>query len=194
MFILIGEFKKKHIKLITLLYVVNTMIASTHHLHHLQHSKCITPHVNKHRTTNAFISRVALQKKDRLSIGCANHGCINHGCINSGCINRRSNVISKVGSRDGGALLERNVIININISFEPFYRVILYYSNWDDDKATALKITNAISIIDFNAAMKVVQNAKGYGKAIVVTVIKDDAVLYMNNLKNKGLEVSIDEA
>lgn len=106
----------------------------------------------------------------------------------------RGSVVSRVGPRDGGALLERNVIININISFEPFYRVILYYSNWDDDKTTALKITNAVSIVDFNAATKIVQNAKSHGKAIVVTVIKDDAVLYMNNLKNKGLDVSIDEA
>lgn len=82
----------------------------------------------------------------------------------------------------------------LSFSFEPFYRVILLYSDWDNDKSIAKKISKAVPIVSSVYAVQVARRCRLTGQAIVVTVIKDDAILYMSNLRNQGLRVTIDEA
>lgn len=82
----------------------------------------------------------------------------------------------------------------LSLTFEPFYRVVLVYSDWVNDKPIAQKVRYSVPIITATDAVNVVKRARAQGKAIVVTVIKDDAIMYMNNLKTKGLDVIIDEA
>lgn len=86
------------------------------------------------------------------------------------------------------------MIPGISLQFEPFYRVILVYSEWLNDKSTAQKVRHSVPIITLNDAINVTRRARVEGRSIVVTVIKDDAILYMTNLKNKGLDVILDEA
>jgi len=107
---------------------------------------------------------------------------------------RSSRVVTRAAPIGGGGLLERNVVGNFKFAYEPYYRVILIYSNWVDDKDVAQKVHHSINVLGYNEALRVVRNAHTEGKAIVVTVIKDDAVLYMSNMKNKGLDVVLDEA
>lgn len=85
---------------------------------------------------------------------------------------------------------------SLTFAFEPFYRVILLYSGWsdNDEKEMALRVRKAVPIISFNNAKTIVQRSKIEGRCIVVTVIKDDAVLYSSNLKSKGFDVMLDEA
>ena len=82
----------------------------------------------------------------------------------------------------------------INFAFEPFYRVILLYTNWDNDKPVAKLVSASVPIITNRDAANIVKTCRIEGTAIVVTVLKDDAVLYMTNIKNKGLDCMIDEA
>ena len=81
-----------------------------------------------------------------------------------------------------------------NITFEPFYRVVLIYSEWENDKSVAQKVKISVPIISGADALSVTKRAKQEGRAIVVTVIKEDALTYMNNLRRKGLITEIDEA
>lgn len=87
-----------------------------------------------------------------------------------------------------------STIFNLNISFEPFYRVILVYSNWTDDKDVALRVSQAVPIVKFKNALQIVRNAKSYGNAIIVTVTKYDAISYVKSLELKGLEGIMEEA
>lgn len=82
----------------------------------------------------------------------------------------------------------------ISFTFEPFYRVVLVYNDWINDKPIAQKVRYSVPIISGNDAANVVKRARLKGDAIIVTVIKDDAEKYMSNLKTKGLDVFIDEA
>jgi ATP-dependent Clp protease adapter protein ClpS len=84
--------------------------------------------------------------------------------------------------------------LNLTFTYEPFYRVVLIYSNWTYDKEVAQKVHNAVPVIGFNDALRVVRNAEKDGRAIVITCIKDDANQYVSNLKKKGLDVTIVEA
>lgn len=83
-----------------------------------------------------------------------------------------------------------------DIKFEPFYRVILLYSEWnsDMDKTVAQKVKSAVPIIDAASAKKVVKQCRLQGKSIVTTVVKDEAILHASNLRNKGLKCMLDEA
>ena len=89
---------------------------------------------------------------------------------------------------------ESIMLPGISLQFEPFYRVILVYSDWLNDKPVAQKVRYSVPIITSNDAMNVTRRARVEGRSIIVTVIKDDAILYMTNLKNKGLDVILDEA
>ena len=89
---------------------------------------------------------------------------------------------------------DKVVISGFTFSFEPFYRLILIYSNWASDKITAEKIRASVPIVTFTEALKVTRTAKVDGKAIIATVIKDDAVAYARNLELRGLQVELDEA
>ena len=86
--------------------------------------------------------------------------------------------------------------IDIKVSFESFYRVVLVYNGWTDDKDkdVALKVKQAVDMLSFGEALTRVRNARTEDVAILVTVPKDDAVLYMGNLFKKGLEAQLDEA
>lgn len=86
--------------------------------------------------------------------------------------------------------------IDIKVSFESFYRVVLVYNGWTDDKDkdVALKVKNAVSILSFGEALARVRTARKEDMAILVTVPKEDAILYMGNLFKKGLEAQLDEA
>jgi ATP-dependent Clp protease adapter protein ClpS len=85
---------------------------------------------------------------------------------------------------------------SLTFAYEPFYRVILLYSGWADnnEKEMAYRVHKSVPIITFNNAKNIVQRARVEGRCIVVTVIKDDAVLYSGNLKAKGFDVMLDEA
>lgn len=89
---------------------------------------------------------------------------------------------------------QKILMSGFTFSFEPFYRVILIYNNWSSDKIVAEKIRASIPIITFTEALKVARMAKVDGKAIVVTVIKDDAFMYVRSMEMRGLTVELDEA
>ena len=86
--------------------------------------------------------------------------------------------------------------IDIKVSFESFYRVVLVYNGWTDDmdKDVALKVKQAVDTLSFGEALVRVRTARNEDVAILVTVPKDDAVLYLGNLFKKGLEAQLDEA
>jgi len=88
------------------------------------------------------------------------------------------------------------VSIDIKVSFEPFYRVILLYNGWPDDKDkdVAVKVKTAINMLSFGEALTRVRTARNDETAILVTVPKDDAILYLGNILKKGLEAQLDEA
>lgn len=79
-------------------------------------------------------------------------------------------------------------------SFEPFYRVVLFYSNWEDDRDIAKTVKQCVPIISYSAAKQTVANAKAYGNSIVITALHEDAVKYCRNLLSKGLNVDLMEA
>lgn len=85
-------------------------------------------------------------------------------------------------------------VIMPTFSFEPIYRVLLYYNNWEDDRNVAKIIKQCVPIISYGAAKQVVSNARAYGNSIVVTAMQEDATKYYRNLLSKGLNVDIIEA
>lgn len=90
--------------------------------------------------------------------------------------------------------LKQNKIQNVNISFEEFYRVMLHYSAWSDDKETARKVIQAVSILRMNEAIRIVDSARRYGRSIVTTVPKEEAELYTDNLVRIGLKATLELA
>ena len=88
-----------------------------------------------------------------------------------------------------------NTIMNLNIRFDSFYRVVLIYSNWTDDKATARLVLRAIpSLKTVNTTLHIVRSARSHGKAIVVTAIKDEAKQHVRALARYGLDADLEEA
>jgi hypothetical protein len=85
---------------------------------------------------------------------------------------------------------------SLNISFEPFYRVVLIYNGWKDDKDkdVAIKVKQSIDILSFGESLGRARTARQQSSAILVTVPKDDAHVYVENLVKKGLEAKLDEA
>jgi hypothetical protein len=82
----------------------------------------------------------------------------------------------------------------LNVSFEPFYRVILHYSSWADSNKTAKIVAKAVPIVSFSHALHVVKSAEVYNQAILVTVLKNDAEMYQSRLKMSGYNASIESA
>jgi ATP-dependent Clp protease adapter protein ClpS len=99
----------------------------------------------------------------------------------------RMNMDSPISSKS-------NTIININFSYEPFCRVILVYSNWIEDKLTAALVVNAVPKLPYNDAIRIVRSAHINGSAIVVTVLRQEAAIYADNLLKKGLDCFLEEA
>lgn len=87
-----------------------------------------------------------------------------------------------------------DVAPKFSFSFEPYYRVILVYSNWTNDKPIGKLVSASIPIITEKHATNVVRRTRIEGRAIIVTVLKNEALTYMQNIKNKGLDCVIDEA
>lgn len=80
------------------------------------------------------------------------------------------------------------------ISFEPIYRIVLYFTQWNDNTEIARRIVKSVPIIRVAEAMRISQNAASYGTAIVITAPLSDAQVYLNRLTNEGLKVSLDVA
>lgn len=83
---------------------------------------------------------------------------------------------------------------SLRISFEPFYRVILRYNDWNDDKEAAKTLCRCVSIIDFSKGMYIVRTAKAKGTAIVVTVTHEEARQYKSRILQNGMDAFIEEA
>ncbi len=77
---------------------------------------------------------------------------------------------------------------------EPFYRVLLHYSQWTNKDQIARIVRFSVPIISMNECLHIVEMAESYETAIVVTVKKDDAELYMQRLLIAGLKSSIEVA
>ena len=94
------------------------------------------------------------------------------------------------------ALAAPSLKSTLNLTFEPFYRVVLLYNGWKDDKDKdiAIKVKQSVNILSFSESLVRARNARIQHSAILVTVPKDDAQLYLENLVKKGLEVKLDEA
>lgn len=95
-----------------------------------------------------------------------------------------------------GALLEsRDVsIANLVFAYEPFYRVVLLFSGWNDDRVVARKIRMSIPMLRFADCINIAKQARLRGRAIIVTVKKDEAFQYSKDLETRGLKVLLDEA
>lgn len=81
-----------------------------------------------------------------------------------------------------------------NIVFEPFYRVMLHYSQWKDTKTIARLVRLSVPVLSNADCIRVVEMAERYKSAIVVTAIKDEAELYMERLLISGLQASMETA
>jgi len=80
------------------------------------------------------------------------------------------------------------------ISFEPIYRIILYFTQWNDNTEIARRIVKSVPVIRVAEAMRISQSAANNGTAIVITAPLSDAQVYLNRLTNEGLKVSLDVA
>ena len=83
---------------------------------------------------------------------------------------------------------------DINVSFEEFYRVILHYSQWVDDKPIAQKVVLAVPHLTTNEAIRIVECAHSYGSAIVVTLPLDEATICKDSLVRVGLKATMELA
>lgn len=77
---------------------------------------------------------------------------------------------------------------------EPFYRVLLHYSQWTNKDQVARIVRFSVPVLSMNEALHIVGMAESYETAIVVTVKKQEAELYMQRLLIAGLKSSIDIA
>lgn len=80
------------------------------------------------------------------------------------------------------------------IRFEPFYRVILHYSQWTEGKQIARLVRIAVPVISMNDSIRVVEMAELHETSIVVTVEKEDAEAYVQRLLVAGLIASLELA
>lgn len=81
-----------------------------------------------------------------------------------------------------------------NFQFEPFYRVLLHYNNWTEGKQIARIVRMAVPIVSADESLRVVEMAEIHETAIVVTVPKDDAELFVQRLIVSGLISSMEVA
>lgn len=82
----------------------------------------------------------------------------------------------------------------MKICFDSLYRVILRYNDWEDDRKTAKLIKRNVRMISYEWAMEVTKKAKMNDIAIIVTVPKEDAKIYMDRLLMHYLDVFIEQA
>lgn len=82
----------------------------------------------------------------------------------------------------------------MDISFEDFYRVVLHYSGWAEDKLVTQKVVQAVPLLTFSEALRVVENAHRFGSAIVKTLPLEEAVMIRANLTRQGLKATIEIA
>ena len=80
------------------------------------------------------------------------------------------------------------------MNFAPIFRVILHYTQWEDNKEIARRITRAIPAIRGSNAIRIVENAVLYGSAIIIVAPIDEATIYETKLTRMGLKVSLDIA
>lgn len=85
-------------------------------------------------------------------------------------------------------------VTGIDMTFEPIYRVILHYTNWNDHRIIGKAVKQAVPVITYTHALRSAENAAAHGSAIVVTVPKDDAEMYESRLSRAGLKASLDLA
>lgn len=96
-------------------------------------------------------------------------------------------------SKGGSATIDR-ATVKINMSYESFYRVILHFTNWPADTEVARSVCAAVPIVNMNSSKRIVQNARAYGRSIIVTVTQADAELFKTRLKQRNLMASLEEA
>lgn len=83
---------------------------------------------------------------------------------------------------------EVDIMTSLKIKFEPYYRVVLVYNNWEDDKNAAARLILAVHILDPKQGIHVAKNARKEGLAIVVTVMQQDAEIYLHKMRKVGLD------
>jgi hypothetical protein len=91
---------------------------------------------------------------------------------------------------------EKALTVNysINFNFEPFYRVVLKYSAWNDSENITRTVKRAVSIISLEDARRAVQEAEVRGAGIVLTTEEHEATLYAQRLAQSGLSACVEEA
>lgn len=89
----------------------------------------------------------------------------------------------------------RPSISNVDkIAFEPFYRVLLKYTDWVDGKETATRVKRAIDAVSLGEAFRAVRHAEKHGVGIVITAEEAKAKTYVRRLEKQGLSALIEEA
>lgn len=81
-----------------------------------------------------------------------------------------------------------------SFEFEPFYRVLLHYSQWTSGEQVARIVRIAVPVITANESVRIVSMAESYDTSIVVTVKKEEAEMYALRLMGAGLKSSTEEA
>jgi hypothetical protein len=83
---------------------------------------------------------------------------------------------------------DTDLATSLRISFEPFYRVVLLYTQWEDDKKAASRLVTAVSLIKIAEGVHITRSARKYGMSIVVTVLQAEAELYLRKMRANGLD------
>lgn len=83
---------------------------------------------------------------------------------------------------------------SLRVQFDSIYRVVLVYNLWLNDKHVAHKIRGSIPVVSFTDGLNVARRARVEGRAIVVTVPQEEAAVYADRLKKKGLVADLEEA
>lgn len=90
----------------------------------------------------------------------------------------------------------RPVIDLPRFDMEPFFRVLLHYTGWQetDQREIARKLRMAVHGLSTNDSMRIVRLAEQYRTAIVKTVPKKEAIDCKERIERFGLHSSIEEA
>lgn len=91
---------------------------------------------------------------------------------------------------------EKTAGTEFRVTFDQFYRVILYYTNWPEDstKLVTTRVKMAVPMLTLNDCDVIVRQTFKYGMCIVCTVQHDKAVLYRDSLIGFGFNATIEEA
>lgn len=82
----------------------------------------------------------------------------------------------------------------LRVQFDSIYRVVLVYNLWLNDKHVAHKIRGSVPVVSFTDGLNVARRARVEGRAIVVTAPEEEAAVYADRLKKKGLVADLEEA